>query len=221
MSDTDDHTGTAARVRARASDDPLPTNKTAVALLEASIEMLASRGEAGFRVEDVLDACSASPSSLYHHFGSRDGLIEAATFEAYRRMTEEDFVVVRAAFGDAADPQDLLSRLRVVARMFEGGDRSILRLERLRLLGASVTRPALREKLGADVNRTTDELAEIFGDAQARGLLRPDIDPRAVALFAQSFTFGFVLDDVAGDGLDMHGWTRMIDLFHESIVAQS
>jgi AcrR family transcriptional regulator len=202
-------------------DGAAPRNKTAAALLEASIEMLAARGEAGFRVEDVLETCGASPSSLYHHFGSRDGLIEAATFEAYRRMTEEDFVVVRAAFSDAADPEDLLARLRVVARLFEGGDRAVLRLERLRLLGASVTRPALREKLGADIDRVTDELSGLFADGKRRGLIRPDVDTHAAAMFAQAFTFGFVLDDIAGDGIAMAGWVTMIDAFHEGIIVQA
>lgn len=203
MAETDDAQRPAVR-------SPGRRNKTAESLIDVSIAMLAERGEAGFRVEDVLQACDASPSSLYHHFGSRDGLIEAATFEAYRRASTDDLDAIRAAFAEAVDPDDLEARLDASMRSSTPGALSARRLERLRLLGAAVTRPALLAKFGQDVNRVTEELSQVFDRARSRGVLRSDLDSRQAAMFLQSYTFGLVLDDIAGDGTGTAGWSRIL-----------
>ena len=64
------------------------------ALVEATIKALGEVGEAGFRVEDVLQETGTSKGSLYHHFTNRDGLIEAATLVEFSRQIQEDTLAI-------------------------------------------------------------------------------------------------------------------------------
>ena len=55
-------------------------------ILDAATAALRRDGVDGFRVEQVLLEAGASSSSLYHHFGSRNGLIRAATTSIHRDL---------------------------------------------------------------------------------------------------------------------------------------
>ncbi|MDQ3484221.1 MAG: TetR/AcrR family transcriptional regulator [Actinomycetota bacterium] len=61
------------------------TNPSRRALLDTAVAMLAERGADGFTIDEVLAESGTSSSSLYHHFGSRHGLLIAAQEESYRR----------------------------------------------------------------------------------------------------------------------------------------
>src|SRR5690606_17309469 len=52
------------------------------AILDVTVRLLAERGPDGFTIDDVLVESDTSASSLYHHFGSREGLLAEA--ERYR-----------------------------------------------------------------------------------------------------------------------------------------
>lgn len=49
-------------------------------LLEATISVIAERGVRGMRVQEVAANAGVSVTLLYHYFGSREGLLEAALF---------------------------------------------------------------------------------------------------------------------------------------------
>ncbi|WP_161962551.1 TetR/AcrR family transcriptional regulator [Nocardioides speluncae] len=49
-------------------------------LLEATISVIAERGVRGMRVQEVAAQAGVSVTLLYHYFGSREGLLEAALF---------------------------------------------------------------------------------------------------------------------------------------------
>lgn len=186
------------------------SRSTIRALIEATIRELAERGEAGFRLEHVLQETGTSKSSLYHHFTSRDGLIEAATVVEFRAEVAADIEAIRAALSGAADTQDLVRRLDAVTRAAQSPERVQRRRTRLRILGSSVSRPGLAAALGREQRRLTDELAAVIAEAQARGVALRGHDPRTVATFVQAFTFGRVLGDLDEIPVDTDAWIRLV-----------
>jgi AcrR family transcriptional regulator len=55
------------------------TRNTAIAAARA---LFLKRGIEATRIEDVRDSCGVSTGSLYHHFGSKHGLLEAVIIDA-------------------------------------------------------------------------------------------------------------------------------------------
>ena len=73
---------------------------TRQALLDSTLELIASTGYAATTTQAVLDSSGISRGSLLHQFRTRDALIVAAAVEAVDRMFEG----VREGLADAADP---------------------------------------------------------------------------------------------------------------------
>ncbi len=53
--------------------------------LDAAIAMFDEGGEAALRIDELAKQVGVAKTSLYHHFGDREGLIVAAQAERYRR----------------------------------------------------------------------------------------------------------------------------------------
>ncbi|MGA1366587.1 MAG: TetR/AcrR family transcriptional regulator, partial [Ilumatobacteraceae bacterium] len=52
--------------------------------------LLEKNGAVGFRLEDLIEQTGISKSSLYLHFGDRDGLIAAALESAFSQIIREN-----------------------------------------------------------------------------------------------------------------------------------
>src|SRR5438270_12811003 len=64
------------------------------AILDAALELFAERGLAGTSIDDICVASGASNGSLYHHFGSKEGIAAALYANAivdYQRGALEVF----------------------------------------------------------------------------------------------------------------------------------
>jgi AcrR family transcriptional regulator len=58
------------------------------AILAAALELFAQRGLAGTSIDDIRAACGASVGSIYHHFGSKEGIavaLYAGAIDDYQR----------------------------------------------------------------------------------------------------------------------------------------
>lgn len=58
------------------------------AILQAALELFAERGLAGTSIDDIRSACGASVGSIYHHFGSKEGIavaLYAGAIDDYQR----------------------------------------------------------------------------------------------------------------------------------------
>lgn len=159
----------APRVRTRD-----PEAKRALAV-EAARRLFAERGYAATTTADVARHAGVSEGILFHHFGSKEGLLAAVAGEYGRGLAE-------AMFGAAPLGPGLPSSAEMLGRAF-----SFVReqgtLARILVLSPDpgsreTARRASREQIVA-------ALSGAFADWSARGLLRP-MDPQIVAelLFA-------------------------------------
>ncbi len=79
-------------------------------ILDATEKRVAQVGPAGIRLQDVADDVGVSHPAILHHFGSREGLIDAVIERAVSHL-EQDLI---ASFGksvDATQATELLDRV--------------------------------------------------------------------------------------------------------------
>jgi AcrR family transcriptional regulator len=77
-------------------------------LLDATIVVIARRGVRGLRVQEVAAEAGVSVPLLYHYFGSREGLLEAALFAVSEHADRYSTSVVRGA---SSAREELVGRL--------------------------------------------------------------------------------------------------------------
>lgn len=112
---------------------------TKTALLAAASTLIEEEGEARFSTRAVCDIAKVTAPTLYHHFGSADGLLNAAIAEAF-----EQFLSSKRSAIQSPDP---------VAALIEGWDNYVgFAAARPRLYAAMMARflsgadlPAARE----------------------------------------------------------------------------
>lgn len=86
-----------------AKGTPLDPARTREAILEAATELFYRRGLDGAGVADLCAAVSASKETLYRHFGSKNGLIDAVLEARSQRVMRWLVDAVAAAGADPAD----------------------------------------------------------------------------------------------------------------------
>lgn len=173
-------------------------------ILETAIDLLNRRGVERFTVDEVLIEADASPSSLYHHFGNRERLLVAVEEERYRRrMRAEDRRNLDA--GRAAQTtEDFLAHVEAQLRRIVTDPANVeVRRERVQIAGRAFDSPELAKRTRIAQEKLFVEVTASFADAQARGLINADLDPRAYAVWFHGLTVGRT---VAEDALDPEAW---------------
>ncbi|HEV2427196.1 MAG TPA: TetR/AcrR family transcriptional regulator [Acidimicrobiales bacterium] len=185
------------------------------AVLEAVADRLRHGDESLLRIPEVCAATGVNYGSVYHHFGSREGVIDAAYEMMFGQIIDDDIEMIHDAIEGSDNLEDFLTAAaRIFTAVSTGDERRVSRSMRLRIVAASVTRPHLRSMIGATQARLTDELALAVLTCQERGWVRRNLDPRAFAVYLQVVVFGRNLDDASDEPLAEDVWVRLVfDLF--------
>lgn len=163
-------------MRDAADTDPGPAaaptsrgGRTRQALLDSTLDLLASRGYGATTVQAVLDDTGLSRGSLLHQFRTRDQLMLAATEEALRRMR-------RAVERELADIDDPVERLRRYPDVLWSTQQQTPARAFLEVLVAARWEQGLQPGLGAALadwhQRTVSRLQE-FATAHGIGNVEP------------------------------------------------
>ena len=159
-------------------------------MLEAAITRLEQEGEAGIRVREIATASGVSYASLYHFFGDRDGLIEAAYAESYRRSLLEAVEIFRVGVGNARSRAEFEQFIMRVLDGIFSEDGAARRVRRQAIQGSAAFRPNLRALLTDAVDEYCVHLADALKIAQIRGFLVPDLDLRVAAVWILGMVSG-------------------------------
>ncbi|MBU3689378.1 MAG: hypothetical protein B7C54_03745 [Acidimicrobiales bacterium mtb01] len=175
---------------------------TAQAMVELAIQALNEGGEAAVKVDAIVRKCQVSVTSLYHHFGSREGLIEAALIERYSRIVVtnvDDFVSGVKSSRDRTEMKSLLERF---VPFLQGRANREVRFARAAAVGAAINRPALRETMGKVQDQQAQVLADALADGQRRGIVRSGVDALSLAYWLSGIVFGKILLEIASPSDD-------------------
>ena len=167
------------------------TNPSQQAMLDAAVRMIEELGVDGFTVDEILVQSHTSSSSLYHHFGSRKALLVAAHDELYRRLARGEDLRNLDGGLDATSTEQFLDYIaRQIERIVTDPANRTVRRSRLEAAGRSLASPELATRTIAVQERMVDAIAAMFDAAQARGLIHPELDTRAYAVWFHGMTLG-------------------------------
>jgi AcrR family transcriptional regulator len=176
---------------------------TAQAMVELAIQALDEGGEAAVKVDAIVRQCQVSVTSLYHHFGSREGLIEAALIERYSRIVltnVDDFVSGVRSSSTLDDMKALIERF---VPFLQGKSNREVRFARAAAVGAAISRPALRESMGRVQETQATVLADALEDGQQRGIVRSGVDALSLAYWLSGIVFGKILLEITSPSDDL------------------
>jgi len=181
------------------------------AVLDAVAERLMDGDESLIRIPEICEATGVNYGSVYHHFGSREGVIDAAYNMIFSRLVEDDIARLREIGETSNSLEEYVSAMRpLVELMSAGPDRVARRAMRVRIVAAAETRKELRVLIGETQARLTDEMVRIAEHGQNRGWLRRDVTARSIAVLVQVVTFGRTLDDVSSEPVNQSDWEQAI-----------
>ncbi len=161
---------------------------TRTRLIDAAIERFAVDG-LGASFDAVAAEVGVTKGALYHHFGSKEGLVEAVYKEAIRRHAER----VVAASAEGTGRERLLALVDASARLYASRTpfyRVLIALH----LAAATERPALAE-IARRMQRTQrDFMIGLAREGQRDGSIRRDLDAEAVGLTVNAALMGFLTE---------------------------
>lgn len=180
-------------------------------MLEAAICAIEAHGEAGVRVDEISSAAEVAKPSLYHFFGSREGLIAAAQAERYRRSLNIGLEGVVEIAETCTSSEEFERLVRSWVESFASDAAGHRRAVRLSVLGSSVSRPDLQAEIVRTSEAASSQLRDLLTLAEARGWLRSNADLGAadLALWFQGLWNGRYLAELSGDRDRIEGWDRV------------
>jgi AcrR family transcriptional regulator len=136
------------------------------ALIDAAVEVIARRGVAAATTREIYLRAGVKAPTLYHHFGDKQGLLDAVVTDAFER-----YLARKHALPHTDDP---------AAAIRQGWD---LHVEFARTNPAlyQLMWPAGRTDLPAAAAASARELRAGFADLKGQGALRPEITPEHAA----------------------------------------
>lgn len=186
---------------------PHPTRQK---LIEAAAELMQDHAPEAITTDMVLAHSGISKGSLYHHFEDLADLVETVLITQFSKIVDENAVFLRETIENAQSSGEILAKLRSLTETLQAADRRSARVNRARLIVFSHDNPRLAKKLADEQNRLTSAYRDTIKLGIRRGLVRPDINPFAMAVFIQSFTLGKLIDDIAHDHVPQAAWVDLV-----------
>jgi len=177
------------------------------AILDAARPVFARRGFHGAGTADIASAANCSEPMLYKHFPSKLDLFAAVLDDASHDM--------RRRFEQAAaDETDPIARLASLPRDIAATPEFAEKV-RLRTLAVGMAHePQVRQALLANADTSRACVADAVRTGQARGTVRPDIDPEHVAWLWVGITLAGGLRQALEGDEALREIPRVMDTLH-------
>ena len=190
------------------------------AVIDEVVSRLWNGDESLIRIPEICDATGVNYGSVYHHFGSREGVIDAAYNQLFSDLVQRDIDELSNVSRQSEDIDEFLIRVEpLIGLLSAGEDRRRSRAMRARIVAAALTRPELAALIGATESRLTVELADVMSMGQDRGFVRKDVSAWSLAVLIQAIVFGRVLDDVTTTPIEQEDWDfTMNTLFRSAML---
>ncbi|MBU6240438.1 MAG: TetR/AcrR family transcriptional regulator [Acidobacteria bacterium] len=164
-------------------------------LIDCAIAELEEKGYDAFNIDAVLERSRASRSSLYHHYGSRAGLLAAAVLHDIEAKSTRDNADFRDAIVRCVTRDDLKSIVERAVKGSGSASRRSLRLARTRAYQLAEHDEGIAARIALLTKTESAKLADSLFDLQERDLIRRDVDAAVLALWIGSVFYGRVAFD--------------------------
>ena len=178
-------------------------------LIDLALIELDKNGLSGFDLDDLLAKSKISKGSLYHHFGSKNGLITAAEVHLLLATYEQGNRLLRLLVENTKNADEFASHMELMVRTATNDESQESRRRRLRAIALAQNNPTLAEKIKINQIEGSNYLAETMQIAVDKGWLRPDINVRAFSYWQQGMFFGHKLLDISGEDDLKEPWNEI------------
>ena len=171
---------------------------TAAKLIEFASKELDRVGPAKFDVDSVLRKSKISKGSLYHHFGSKNGLLVAVETHQFIKFLADQNAIFRDLVETCQSAGDFLTLLIGVIKTSGLPENRDLRKKRIRAITVAQHNKELAEFIKTEQIKDSNYLAETFQIAKDRGWLKPDVDVLATSYWIRGIFIGRIMLDITG-----------------------
>jgi AcrR family transcriptional regulator len=169
---------------------------TAAKLIEFAAKELDKVGPVKFDIDSVLRKSKISKGSLYHHFGSKNGLLVAVETQQFIKYLDEQNTLLRNLVEtrkSASDFLTLMTRVMEISGLPENRD---LRKKRIRAIAVAAHDRDLSEFIKTEQIKGSIYLAQTLQIAKDRGWIKPDVDVLAASYWIQGLFMGHIMLDI-------------------------
>ena len=193
-------------------EKPVQFHATKQLLLDTVLVMLETLNPGSITSEQVLAKARVSTGSLYHHFEDFPDLLEQALCIEYEKFTERTIELLFMANEQATTLQEWAEGVQGARRISHGPLYSRNRTLRVWAVAQASLSERMKLKLGQAQDRLNQKFMEFVSTAQEIGWVPLELNPFAVGVFVQAYSFGSVIDDIAITPLGDVEWIRILDL---------
>lgn len=189
----------------KVSDLPIKMRKnvngssTMETLIRFGVEELERSGSIDFNLENVLRESGIARGSLYHHFGSRHGLISHCEATLLKSSLKNENEVIRSVIESGKSGDELFNLLAAFIRVSGSDELQEQRERRIRTLAASVQDDSLKRLIAESQMKGSEFLVESFALATEKGLIAPRVPLNALVYVLQALFLGRILVDITDD----------------------
>lgn len=196
-----------ATIVVAAFDDATDGDPRIVRLVARGRDLLLSEGADAVQVGRLRAEQGLSAGWFHRRFGDRDGLLAAIRLDLLERTLQAEARSLGGLLAAVRTPDELVTTAAAWLAIPDPGETvRRMRWQRAELLVAARSSPALGLEAGRAIAAASDDLVRIIDAAQSRGLIRPELAPRAVARVVQSLVFGPLLAELDGTPIRASDW---------------
>ena len=178
-------------------------------LLEVTISELDRVGLAEIDIDSLLRKSKISKGSLYHHFGSKNGLLAAAEAQQFMKYLKREGETFRKLIEDCATKQKFIELVAAVMKVTRLEPNLDFRKKRVRAIAMSFNDENLAQVLKNAQIEVTEYLAGSFQIAKDRGWVKPDTDLMALSYWIQGVFIGHVMLDISEQTEHEDAWSQV------------
>lgn len=207
---------TAAKKPAKTKSSPEPkvTVDSRTQLVDAALRIILDRGIDAVRLDDIVAEVGVTKGSLYWHFADREALVKEALAEYIRRENAATVAAMSEAITEATSKDDYLARIAPYIVNPYDNNQVEQRWQRLAILVEVRKDPELSAMMTDLLSRSLAVYEELMRSAHENGILRVELDPKAVAVALNVINTGSNIISLLGDEAPDEGaWWSLISFF--------
>ena len=190
------------------------------AIIEVAIELVLRHGDSGFRIEELIERTGISKSSLYLHFGDRDGLVGLALSTVFLRDIRnnvDDAAVLLADVKNRKQMEEAIPQLVELAL----NTPDAARWQRVMVLASARNRPEMMKRVSEGQTMVNTAIEELVRGLQNSGAVRIDLDAREIGVLIQTAIIGRIFRDIDSEitAEDLDKWRAILVSVYEGILA--
>jgi len=182
-----------ARDGERVADVLHPTSDVARQMIDATVAIIDAEGEAAVRVKDIVEAAGVQVPVLYRHFGSREGLVQAAQVERLVRDIDAQLDEVTQVIEGINTIEDFRLVVDAILASLADPERKKVRFQRISVLGSAYGRPALVAEVARLQAMYLESTAALLRRPEKLGWLAPGLNVDAFASWFAGQMLGRVM----------------------------